>query len=179
MLDNRQKGGDFPHMSSPMRAVCDELFETISILLTTLGYPVFKPVLEKSPSEGGAGERQAARIQDDVSDLLFCRGRGVEGQGRYTEEGMVILAGSYGLVSPPKLEENVPRVAAARQEALKNGLLRLEGNRLVLMRDMLFRTPSAAATFLLGRSVSGWRKWKDEEGRTLSQRMQDVVEDDV
>lgn len=175
VLDNRQKGGDFPHMSPSMRAVCDELFETISILLTTLGYPVFKPVLEQFP----LGEGQVAQVQDDVPELFFCRGTGVEGRGHYTEEGMVILAGSYGRRSSPRYEEYAPRAAEGRQEALDNGLLRLEGERLVLTRDTLFKNPSPAASFLLGRSANGWIEWKDGEGRTLSQRIRDVVEDDV
>lgn len=175
VLDNRQKGRDSPHMSSSMRAVCDELFETISILLTTLGYPVFKPVLEQFP----LGEGQVAQVQDDVPELFFCRGNGAEGQGRYTEEGMVVLAGSYVPVSSSKLEKKAPRVAAARQEALKNGFLRLEGNRLVLSRDMLFKTSSKAATFLLGHYATGWKRWKDGEGRALSKWRRGVTENDV
>jgi len=36
-------------------------------------------------------------------------------------------------------------------------------------RDHLFRSPSSAASALLGRTANGWREWKNAQGRTLSQ----------
>src|SRR3546814_10805126 len=42
-LDNGNAGGR-PHTPPPLEAGCDELHETIRILLATLGYPVFQPL---------------------------------------------------------------------------------------------------------------------------------------
>lgn len=38
-----------------------------------------------------------------------------------------------------------------------------------LLEDILFNTPSGAASFVLGRSANGYIEWKNEEGQTLRQ----------
>ena len=54
-----------------------------------------------------------------------------------------------------------------RQRLVATGVLRPEGAKVVFERDHLFRSPSAAAAALLGRTANGWMEWKSEDGRTL------------
>ena len=42
-------------------------------------------------------------------------------------------------------------------------------NGFVLKRDALCDSPSAAASFVLGRSANGWLEWKDDSNRTLKE----------
>lgn len=45
-------------------------------------------------------------------------------------------------------------------------------------QDYLFKSPSAAAAFVLGANANGWSKWKDKDGNTLSDIYGDHATDD-
>lgn len=170
VLDNRTVGTS-PHTPAYMEAECRELFETINILLTTLGYPIFEPTLKRAVQD----TRQAGdETGPEEGKMFFCQAEGVEGRGYYTEEGMVVLKGSYGRRASQGFDTYSPGYAAKRQTAIEEGFLKWEQDRLVLTRDMIFKNPSPAASFLLGRSANGWTEWKDGQGRTLSHCVRDV-----
>ncbi|MHB8345993.1 MAG: DUF4357 domain-containing protein [Acidiferrobacterales bacterium] len=68
--------------------------------------------------------------------------------------------------------ENVPSVVGTRDEHFReqliaSGVLRAEGDRVVVTKDHVFGSPSAAALALLGRRASGWVEWKNAAGQTL------------
>lgn len=170
VLDNRTTGTS-PHTPASMAAECRELFETIDVLLTTLGYPIFEPVLRKAVPDT---RQEGDETGPEEGEMFFCQTEGVDGRGYYAEEGMVVLKGSYGREASQEFEKYAPSHAAKRQAAIDEGLLKWEQDRLVLTRDMIFRNPSPAASFLLGRSANGWIEWKDRQGRTLSYCVRDV-----
>ncbi|MCX5619621.1 MULTISPECIES: GIY-YIG nuclease family protein [Bombella] len=158
--------GILPQVHPSIKAECVELFGTIDILLTTLGYPLFELKLKRSVAKGQVREDEKL---SEVEKLFFCRGDGVEGCGIYTEEGMVVLKGSYGRVESKGLRAYSPSCVAQRERAIKEGILKWEGQKLRLMQDRVFTNPSPAASFLLGRAANGWIEWKDETGHTLSE----------
>ena len=45
-------------------------------------------------------------------------------------------------------------------------------------QDYLFKSPSAAAAFVLEASANGWSEWKDKDGNTLSDIYRDHATDD-
>ena len=152
--DENGNGGSRPYTPPPLEADCMEIFDTARTLLATLGYPVFTPVREVRTQE----ERRVYR----------CVGAGADGLGLYTAEGFVVLEGSVGRVS------NVPSIKGTSSERfrarlIETGVVRLEGDRTVFVRDHLFGSPSMAAMALLGRTANGWEMWKAEDGRTLGQ----------
>lgn len=157
--------GMLPQVHPIVKAECVELFETIDILLTTLGYPLFELKLKRAAFK--EQEREDAELPE-TEKLFFCRGDGVEGSGVYTEEGMVVLKGSYGREESEVFRDHSPGYAAQRDKAIKEGVLKWEGQKLRLMQDRVFKNPSPAASFLLGRAANGWTEWKDKMGRTLS-----------
>ncbi len=53
-----------------------------------------------------------------------------------------------------------------RQKFIKLNCVK-KSNGFVMKRDALCDSPSAAASFVLGRSANGWLEWKDESSRTL------------
>lgn len=155
-LENGNAGTQ-PHTPEPLQAECVEIYETIGMLLSTLGYPVFTPVIKKSVSVG----------QDGEQELFFCKGSGANGTGLYTEEGFVVLKGSTGRL------ENVPSLKGStlqfRQRLIDGGVTRAEGDSMVFVKDHLFNSPSMAAISLLGRSANGWLEWRDKNGKTLDE----------
>jgi len=153
--DENGNSGSRPHTPAPLEAECFEVFETGSVLVSSLGYPLFDPVAKPKQSEEPA---EVFNLQSPSN--------GVAGKGLYTAEGFVVLAGSVGRAdTAPSLGETNERW---RQRLLDAGVMRPdEQGRLVFPKDHLFKTPSGAAIALLGRTANGWREWKSPQGQTL------------
>ncbi|KXV63613.1 GIY-YIG nuclease family protein [Gluconobacter oxydans] len=160
-------GGTRPHTLPALEAECREVFETIDILLTTLGYPIFEPLARNPVVTLQTTETVSASQKQATPPEFYCRTSGVDGRAQYTEEGLVVLAGSYGrAIASTFLPHNY---AQKRQVMLDQGLLRIDGDRIYFTRDALFSSPSPAAVALLGRAANGWTEWKDSTGRTLEE----------
>ena len=155
--DENGNSGSRPHTPAPLEAECFEVFETGSVLVSSLGYPLFDPVAKPKQSQ-------------EPAEILNLRSpsNGVEAKGLYTAEGFVVLAGSVGRVdTAPSLGETNERW---RQRLLDSGVMQLDDQgQLVFPKDHLFKSPSGAAIALLGRTANGWREWKSPQGQTLHQ----------
>lgn len=171
LLENANSGGR-PHTPAPMQADCTEIHETIRVLLATLGYPVFEPLarpLQQLAEANTRTEGQPVADRDSAAAsqrTYYARGSGADARGLYTKEGFVVLSGSTGRT------ETVPSFELhgynrLRQQLLRQGVTSLQGDRVRFERDHLFKSPSAAAACLMGRSANGTVEWRDERGRTL------------
>ncbi|MCP9793438.1 GIY-YIG nuclease family protein [Vulcanococcus limneticus Candia 3F8] len=155
--DENGNSGSRPHTPAPLEAECLEVFETGSILFSSLGYPLFDALSKLK--QGNTPEPYF---------YLRSPSAGVEGKGLYTAEGFVVLAGSIGRLSnAPSIGESNARW---RQRLLDAGVMQPddEGG-LVFPKDHLFKAPSGAAIALLGRRANGWMEWKSDKGQTLHQ----------
>ncbi len=153
--DENGNSGSRPHTPAPLEAECFEVFETGSVLVSSLGYPLFDPVAKPKQREEPA----------EVFNLR-SPSNGVEAKGLYTAEGFVVLAGSIGRAdTAPSLGETNERW---RQRLLDAGVMRPnDQGGLVFPKDHLFKSPSGAAIALLGRTANGWKEWKSPQGQTL------------
>ncbi|WP_418610245.1 GIY-YIG nuclease family protein [Gluconobacter cerinus] len=171
-LDNGTIGTK-PHTPPAMEAECREIFETFDILLTTLGYPLFDPLIRARVVQTPIITPQDTYnpvASEDVEQEFYCRASGVNGRARYTEEGLVVLAGSYGRteVSEAFLKNGYYQ---KRQDLIDQGVLKVEGGRVIYTRDTLYKSPSSTAAYLLGRSANGWSEWKNSVGVSLGEAM--------
>lgn len=135
-----------------LQADCEEILEIGSLLMSTLGHNVFEPLLEE-------GEKE---------NLLrfYCRRNGAEGEGIYTNEGFVVLKDSRGkFTHTGKVAEHI---IAARDALVEDGIMQIDGDSSIFLKDHLFKSPSAAATAMLTSSANGWTEWRTQDGRTLS-----------
>jgi len=144
--------GSKPHTPAPLEADCLEIYETGSILLSTLGFPVFEAVAK-------------ALVGDET---FYCHANGADGRGMLTDDGFVVLKGSVGR------KENVPSIRGTSTERLRlklveTGVMREDGEKVVFEKDHLFGSPSMAGMALLGRTANGWITWKTKDGRTLDE----------
>ena len=157
--DENANSGSRPHTPAPLEAECLEIFETGSILVSSLGFPLFDSVTR--PTE----------VKDAIDDDRFylrVPSKGVDGQGVYTSEGFVVFDGSTGsLENAPSIGESAAR---ARQKLIDSKVMATHNqDQLIFQKDHLFSSPSSAATAVLGRRANGWTEWKDNQGRTLHQ----------
>jgi hypothetical protein len=141
-----------PYITEPARADLLDSFETIKILLATLGFPLFEEV----------------HRPDSAAEMFYCKGRGASGQGEYVEDGFLVLAGSTSSKSETPSAQG-SWVTRVRDRLLQSGILSDAGEQYVFAEDHLFDTPSAAAVAVLGRNANGWTEWRDQAGRTLDE----------
>ena len=156
--DENGNSGSRPHTPAPLEAECLEIFETGSILVSSLGYPLFDSVVRSEPEE---------KEQDGLFYIQTTK-QGVSGEGVYTSEGFVVIAGSIANSENSKSIGDTNR--RWRQRLIDSGTMaKNPKGQLTFQKDHLFRTPSGAAMALLGRRANGWTEWKDRQGRTLHQ----------
>ena len=123
-------------------------FDTIKILTTTLGFPLF----EKT---------------EKTKELYCIKGRGVEGEGNLTNEGYVVYKNSRAT------KENVPSFQKSLEKIkinlINEGILKESEESYVFIEDYLFSSCSTAAAVILGRNTNGWTKWVNNSGKTLDE----------
>lgn len=144
--------GQRPHTPVPMQADCDEMHDVCALLLATLGYPVFEPLIK-------------AESQQTLEKFFLTRA-GTQAEGYFTQEGFVVLQGSRGVTSTSR--KVADSYIAARQRFLEEGVLAADGSNVTLTRNYLFKSPSAASAAMLMASSNGWLDWKNAAGKTLS-----------
>ncbi|WP_075183335.1 GIY-YIG nuclease family protein [Pantoea sp. 1.19] len=142
--------GQRTHTPVPLKADCDEIHDIGSLLLATLGYPLFESLTAATTSS----------VQ-----VFICNRAKVTARGIYTNEGMVVLKGSSAPMTTTRKTEQ--RYFDKRDQLLAKGVIVQQGDRFVFQRDHLFQTPSGASMFLLLGTSNGWVDWKTEQGMTL------------
>lgn len=150
-FDNSQAGHSTP-ITKWLKADCDEFFETIDVLLATLGYSLFdKP----------RDEEQTPR-----NERLYVTRNGIRAGGTWTTEGMTVFAGSTARPADQE-KPHTRRMWEAQQRLIHEGVLVGEGTILRFVRDHVFESPSGASCVIVGNSSNGWTEWIDANGRTL------------
>ncbi len=151
-LDNN-RNESMPHVSEGTAADLEDTFETISLLLSTLGYPIF--------------DKPKSREEIPVSELLSISGRGVTAEGDLTEDGFVIFKDSRAAAEVVSSFGNW--AARKRDELIADSSLVVDGTSLRFTRDVICSSPSGASSIVLGRNSNGWVMWKDQRGRTIDE----------
>jgi len=135
-------------------AVVKEYFSRIDYILKVLGYPVFQGI---------------AQIRAN-STLYYLRSDEYDATAELLEDGSInILKGTRARMR--ETDSFGGWSLAARKQFLEEGTMVLEGDTYIFTQDVLFKSPSAAAATVAGRSINGWTAWKDSEGRTLDENL--------
>lgn len=159
-LDNGQVPDNSTYVPEPMEAELLDVFETISTLVSTLGYPVFEP-LARTVSSG---------------PRFYCRSRGCDASGELVEDGFVVFQGSKSRIDPTA---SMPEAIGNRRKSMLDaGIIEEINGVYIFQQDYLFPSPSNAAACVLGASANGWNEWKDASGKTLSEMHRDTEDGD-
>lgn len=139
-----------PFVPESIEADLLDNFDTIKILVSTLGYPIFDQI--KKPEK---------------KDILICKGKEAYAEGQYTEDGLVVFAGSKCNLKETKTAGSW--VIGMRKNLINASILIQDGNIYKFTTDHIFSSPSAAAATVLARRANGWREWKYVNGMTLDE----------
>lgn len=141
-----------PFVTESMEADLLDSFDTIKILLSTLGFPVYDKV---------------GKEQTTSKELLILKGRSIIAEGDLIDDGFVVFKGSQAK------NETVPScheyLINLRQKLLQSDILTENNGVYVFAQDYVFNSPSTAGGVVLGRSTNGWTKWKNKQGKTLDE----------
>lgn len=150
-LENGNSGSK-PHTPAPLEADCEEILETIRVLMSTMGFPVLEPL----PSH----------TKEIHSTIYHCKLRGANAQGILSSEGFTVLKGSTCALKPTA--KTPQSIKIRRQKLIDSGGLVMNGDKLVFARDYLFQSPSGASCSIIYRASNGWRDWKTADGVDLA-----------
>lgn len=172
--------GNLPHTPDPLKADCEELFHTLSVLLSTLGQPIFESI--GINNSGYCKKENSSTVTHATTDaeiasseippiekqpmLFYCKFKAYSARGYYDDDGFVILAGS---LIRKRIAQSIGSWAINKRDEVLTAkkLVEYDDESYVLAENLLCNTPSGACDFVLGSSNNGWRTWKNEAGQTL------------
>lgn len=158
-----QTSPEKPYVTESMEADLLDNYETIKVLLATLGYPVFEEIRKSSVKE---------------KEILYCKGKDAVAEGDMIDDGFVVFKGS-------KANKNETKTAGSwvvnmRSKLIESKILIEQENVLMFSQDYIFGSPSAAAMAVLGRRANGWTEWKNKDGISIDKIFREVeTETDV
>lgn len=126
--------------------------QNILNLLHLLGYPIART--------GAEAPKLAGR------ELIISMGE-VVARGHDGDREFTVLADSTA--RSELLSSANDQVRAIRATLLKEGILEAQVGTLRFTKDYEFKSPSVAASLVLGRSSNGLLEWKTGDGRTLKE----------
>ena len=152
------KNGNDPNPGNVTEEKESELEEFINharIVMGVLGHRVFEPLLTV---EKNLSETKSSSAENTAT--FFINRRGADAKGMMTDEGFIVVGGS--MIS----KDITPSCPDSARLARENFEKSIDENG-KLLKDILFKSPSAAACFVLGSSANGNVEWKTETGITL------------
>ena len=155
------KNSNTPSYGNVMEEKESELEDFISyavIVMGTLGYKLFDPII-KVTVVMPIGIR-SDRCDYDEEPFLYLRNAKADAVGRRVSDGFVVLKGSrVSGEAVPSCSDNTKK----SRELYKDSI----GMDLLLTEDILFKSPSAASSFVTYSQSNGRDVWLTDEGVSL------------
>jgi len=157
------KNGNDPtlgNITEEKESELEEFLDYAKIVMGTLGHKVFEPLADVKPIT----EQNNEVVPESGGLLLHMKrksrksGQTIEADCKQTVEGFVVLKGSH--IELNDSDSIPPGIKEARQKAKIDE----DG---VLQEDVLFKSPSYAAAFVIGGHANGLTEWKTDDGKTL------------
>jgi hypothetical protein len=153
-LENGNLGSE-PFVTEAIQADMWEIFETGSLLLQSLGNPIFEPLIPSHQTEG-------------QTETWYLKRRGAVATATFTNEGLVVHKGSLCSKDFTPSAQDTP-FARRREKMLAEGILEESQRGIVFNEDYRFKSPSGAAATISGGHANGWVEWKNSAGKTLKE----------
>lgn len=151
------RNGNEPNQGNLTEEKVSEMEEFIAyskVTLGALGYKVFESITEEETQLNEDQEQEILYLNRKNQKTGFV----AEGYGKQTASGFVVLKNSK--ISPTDSDS----LAEGIRQKRRNAKMSADG---FLLEEMLFTSPSAAASFVIGSSANGLTGWKNNYGKTL------------
>jgi hypothetical protein len=157
------KNGNEPNIGNvteEKQSELEEYTEYAKIVMGVLGHFVFEPLTQEQASETSVTIQGDEGLEFSMEQRVQNSGLTVKAKCRRSNEGFIVLKGS--IINPKCNDKTCSGVAKKAREHAK-----IDNN--VLLEDVLFSSPSAAAMFVIGASANGYKTWKTIDGKTLKE----------
>ena len=139
------------HVTEEKESELEEFIDYAKVIMGTLGHKVFTPV--NSPSVPAEGNNANANEQ------LYLKTSKVDASGKRTSDGFVVLKGSkIAQMATKSCPLWIKQLRIRYQDKISEN---------VLIEDLAFTSPSAAAGFVNYASANGLTSWLTADGKTL------------
>lgn len=155
------KNGNDPNpgnVTEEKESELEDYVEYSKIILGVLGYKIFVPLIKSDDDEYNEEE-----LSLYLSRKVKRSNATITAKCKRTSEGFVLLSGST--IEETDAEAIPTRIKEMRADAKKNGVIK-DG---VLTKNILFRSPSYASSFVLGINSNGRTNWKLKTGQSLKE----------
>lgn len=142
---------EIKNVSEADKAVLEEYFEKIKLILVVLGYKIF---------------RYKESYEESESETLYINTKELSATGKYTDEGFIIFKGS--LSSESVADDLSTRFKELKKELIEKGILQKINNHYQFTVDYLLTSPSYASSMVLGYRSNGRHLWKNQKGLTIN-----------
>lgn len=152
------KNGNEPtqgNVTEEKESELEEFIEYAKIIMGVLGHKVFEPLVITESTQGNT-----TGSIGDKHTTFFIKKRGANARAVQTAEGFIVLSGS---VLSKDAVPSCPDSAINARGKYKSVI----DENMVLLKDIPFKTPSGASSFVLLRSSNGNVDWITEQGITF------------
>lgn len=132
-----------------IRAV--KFYEKIVLLTAVYGYHIFDKILT------------VQEVKEE--EIYYINSIGLKATGTQTEEGFIVFKGSQ---SSEEFKKASTQLLRNKWNELRNQKIVDNG---IFLKDIIFSSPSTAAAMILGRNANGLREWKNKDGKSLKEIM--------
>ncbi len=147
-LINKQENG-VRNLSEPEESQMQEFIEYSKLLVSFLGYDIFELPISK----------EFSKRDIDSNTYEITNSRGADARGFFMGTELTVFKGSVvaGEVVESFKKTNWMKM---RDTMIEKGVISKKGEKLVFTKDYAFKSPSAAAAIVMGRSANGLIEWK-------------------
>lgn len=137
------------NITEERECVVQEFADEVKTLMALLGYRIFDPYITQEESDS------------TPTYYLECESRNCKAQMKVTDEGFLVLKES--IISTQVNEKTIGGSGLRLRKKYSDQID--ESGR--LKTDILFKSPSGASSFVVGRASNGKVDWKLEDGAPL------------
>ena len=157
------KNGNDPtpgNITEEKESELEEFIDYAKIVMGTFGHKLFEPIV--NPCKPLIYDNPVGTLAENDEPIFYFERSAGKASGRRTSDGFVVYEGSHlSTMLQQSCPENVRRFREKYADKIdENGKL---------TADVLLTSPSAAASFVGGSSLSGNIMWKTSEGKTLKE----------
>lgn len=145
---------------------CDEYLEKAYQMLDVLGLDLISFYSDGEDKSEIVEEEDSSETTGIVPDGIYHMSRKLKRWGNKIAKGkMQVVAGKYIVLAGSDVCPNEgPGLFDAVR--IKREKANIVDNK--LQDDVVFKSPSGAAVFIIGGAANGWDAWKDDEGKPIS-----------
>ncbi len=138
------------------KIAAEQYFENIQFILSAVGYEVFETVAESLSG----------------STFYYLTAGGANAKAQLLSDGSLnVIKGSFARMRETEAFWGWSK--SAREKFTQDGTFVEKGDGLsyIYTKDVIFKSPTAAAATTVGSPINGWTAWKDEAGNTLDDNL--------